>query len=783
MTRLRNHALLPVLTLALLVLPSQAAPGFTGQAVTSSSSQSLYIGVLVTEARSGDWKDQGLCSTGPGVRVVGVDYGSPADSARLREGDVITTANGVPIRSPGDLDSVLEGLANSGEVTLTVLREGTAREARLKAVELPRGYVGFDTVPLLEREALRDSLPDEFARVDSLPIVSWVYHGIPELSHAGLSAGCAVVTVGDRDVRSVSDLRSALQTLRIGDLVSLGFLAGGDLRTVRYSAQGPPAPSSGLNLEKITPLVAEVESLDVSGVDGGLYVRSVDPLPQPTRTGPRSEQELRFGGFSAATASGRFAWGFDEKLDDEADIPRSQQGDVLMTLEGRRLDSVETFQEEYERLAPGDRVEAVARSRDGTERSVFLDRVVRIPAKRPEPRYSQHGIRHVGGFNFVGAFEWQPSRDARRGGVLRLEPLAGLPFPVDYTKIDAIWLASSSLRWSVIREREGTVSSAGSRRREDVWTAGCTYGTDLDRAWLYGVRLDASSAWLPSVSYHDRPAPFRGQKVPLSFESWLSMLAFGHDGVDHVSQEGWDLRWSFSPPAHAGHRFSLSMTSDFEKPIEHADGISIFGARNYSPNRTEGVGRGRRRAVTLGYGYQRFCPARESGMGVEAEASAVGGALGGDFEFVRTEVSLSSRLKVLGSCLWDSRLDAGLVNGAAPVQDQFFLGGKATLPGYEDNQLVGDRVFLARSKLWLRSPDILGGFGPFVGLSAGDAWHWDEHHTPHQLRADVEIGLGSAFGLDDRGIPCALSVSIARPLDPDGGDEWRWHATLFGVFD
>jgi 2-alkenal reductase len=80
-----------------------------------------------------------------GVVIASVRPGSPAERAGLRgadtqtgtAGDVITAANGIPIRSPFDLTNLLERIGIGGMIQITVRRDG-------RAVTMPVDIVDVD---------------------------------------------------------------------------------------------------------------------------------------------------------------------------------------------------------------------------------------------------------------------------------------------------------------------------------------------------------------------------------------------------------------------------------------------------------------------------------------------------------------------------------------------------------------------------------------------------------------------------------------------------------------
>jgi S1-C subfamily serine protease len=57
-----------------------------------------------------------------GVLVRAVEEGSPAGSCGLREGDLLTNANGRDLRTPDDLFAVLDALGDDEALALHVVR-------------------------------------------------------------------------------------------------------------------------------------------------------------------------------------------------------------------------------------------------------------------------------------------------------------------------------------------------------------------------------------------------------------------------------------------------------------------------------------------------------------------------------------------------------------------------------------------------------------------------------------------------------------------------------------
>ena len=66
----------------------------------------------------------------PGVLIMRVKPGSPADQADLSRGDLVVEVAGEPVRSIGDLDRAVRGAAS--ELNVRVLRGAEPRELSVR---------------------------------------------------------------------------------------------------------------------------------------------------------------------------------------------------------------------------------------------------------------------------------------------------------------------------------------------------------------------------------------------------------------------------------------------------------------------------------------------------------------------------------------------------------------------------------------------------------------------------------------------------------------------------
>ena len=73
-----------------------------------------------------------------GAEVQGVSPGSPAQSAGLRTGDVITGVDGREVSDPEDVSAALDGLEPGDEIRVEVARDGERRTLTVELAARPQ---------------------------------------------------------------------------------------------------------------------------------------------------------------------------------------------------------------------------------------------------------------------------------------------------------------------------------------------------------------------------------------------------------------------------------------------------------------------------------------------------------------------------------------------------------------------------------------------------------------------------------------------------------------------
>ncbi|MFB9660770.1 S1C family serine protease [Glycomyces mayteni] len=93
-------------------IPSNTVQSVVEQLIEGGSVEQGYLGVSVAD------------TDGNGAMVLSVEGGSPAESAGLKEGDIITAVDGNPITSASEVVAAVQGTASGTKVAITYTRDG-----------------------------------------------------------------------------------------------------------------------------------------------------------------------------------------------------------------------------------------------------------------------------------------------------------------------------------------------------------------------------------------------------------------------------------------------------------------------------------------------------------------------------------------------------------------------------------------------------------------------------------------------------------------------------------
>jgi len=155
---------------------------------------------------------------------------SPAAQAGLLPGDLLVGVNGKPVDSFPQLLRKVAMLVPETQVTLSLVREGTVREVRVKLTARPvqEGLSGPGVLGELGL-GLRDLTPEVGATLGLEPYTGVLVSGVVPRSSAareGLLAGDLVTEVNRRRVKDLVAVKAALEKGAAGKAVLLRFQRG-----------------------------------------------------------------------------------------------------------------------------------------------------------------------------------------------------------------------------------------------------------------------------------------------------------------------------------------------------------------------------------------------------------------------------------------------------------------------------------------------------------------------------------------------------------------------------
>lgn len=202
-------------------IPSNMAKGVMDQLLKTGKVRRGQLGVIVQPVTSDLAQSLNLKEV-RGVIVGTVQPGSAAESAGIKQGDVITMLNGAPVNDSNELRNRIASAQPGTEVTLTVLRDGGERQVRAKLGEYKApaaegdeesgaggnsgsGKLGIAVEPLTAETARQLGL-----KAGAQGVVITDIDPAGAAADAGLERGDVIEQVNRQPVRSQSDVAAAV---------------------------------------------------------------------------------------------------------------------------------------------------------------------------------------------------------------------------------------------------------------------------------------------------------------------------------------------------------------------------------------------------------------------------------------------------------------------------------------------------------------------------------------------------------------------------------------------
>jgi S1-C subfamily serine protease len=165
----------------------------------------------------------------PGVLVISVESGSPAEKAGIARGDIIMDVNGAAVNTPADTRAAVASHKTGDAITLKV-RHGDADKTVSVSLGARDGqaYLGVLLLPDGQgRMGMRDGMGQNWPWLSSQgAIVSHVASKSPA-DKAGLKQGDVILSVDGVSVNADNNLSSLIQQKKSGDTITLAVQSSG----------------------------------------------------------------------------------------------------------------------------------------------------------------------------------------------------------------------------------------------------------------------------------------------------------------------------------------------------------------------------------------------------------------------------------------------------------------------------------------------------------------------------------------------------------------------------
>ncbi len=206
-------------------IPSNMAKNVLDQLIEHGKVTRGYLGVSIQEVTH-DLAEQFNARGTKGALVADVMDGSPAERAGLTRGDIITKYDGVTVKDPTHLRTLVAETLPDTTVTVTVLRDGKVRELKFKIGELPKtvarangnepGTAEGDHA--LAGVTVKSYTGERRGRQEEGVQVTRVAPG-SAAERAGLRPGDVIREINRKPVRNVGDFERVTAALRPGNPV------------------------------------------------------------------------------------------------------------------------------------------------------------------------------------------------------------------------------------------------------------------------------------------------------------------------------------------------------------------------------------------------------------------------------------------------------------------------------------------------------------------------------------------------------------------------------------
>lgn len=213
----------------------------------AGASRKGWLGVSIQDITSHLKRSMDLKTT-EGALVTSVVDDSPADSAGIKEDDVIIQFDGKDIGGASDLQEAVGKTRPGAKVSITVLRKGEKKTIQVTIGKYPRAERFSITIPRAPRaleiltegyriqgltlRSLSDQLAQYFQVPDGEGVLVWEVEKESPAEKAGIKAGDVLTKVGGKRIKEVRDVSRALGAFDEGEKVNVDVIRKGERKSL-----------------------------------------------------------------------------------------------------------------------------------------------------------------------------------------------------------------------------------------------------------------------------------------------------------------------------------------------------------------------------------------------------------------------------------------------------------------------------------------------------------------------------------------------------------------------
>lgn len=223
-------------------IPINVAMNVAEQLKTTGRVDRGWLGVVIQEVSKPLAESFGL-DKAEGALIVQVIDGSPAESAGLQSGDIITSVNGKRISLSSDLPHQIGRLSAGDKAELRIIRSGKAKTIKVKIGSLPDAGAQASAVPQKQEKTsdrtgmvVQELTDRQRQQYGNGVLVAEVENG-SAAARSGIIPGDIISQMGGKTIRSISDFNNAVKDLPENRSVAVRIVRRGQASFIPFTLQ------------------------------------------------------------------------------------------------------------------------------------------------------------------------------------------------------------------------------------------------------------------------------------------------------------------------------------------------------------------------------------------------------------------------------------------------------------------------------------------------------------------------------------------------------------------